>query len=186
LAKIAPVNMGKMIENARTACMEKMVNRLTDRVVERFEDTAEESRRKDEIRRGKQVEATLEDEVMEGISFEPGVTFSAEENKTVDRILREMEVEELNLEQSRHVPTIPPGEKKKEYPRLAVDAVSILKKKPVPPAVPQQMKKEVKKMEGKEVPTGPKAGVKQPEVKKPTEKKPERRKSEEKNKETWV
>jgi hypothetical protein len=62
VAKLAPVNMAKTIENAMSACMEKMVDQLTDRVVKRFEDMAEESRKKDEIRRGKQVEATPEEE----------------------------------------------------------------------------------------------------------------------------
>jgi len=49
LAKIAPVNMAKTIENALTGCMEKMIDQLTDRVVKMFEDAAEESRKKDEI-----------------------------------------------------------------------------------------------------------------------------------------
>jgi len=51
LAKIAPVNMAKMIENAMKDGMGKMINQLTDRVVKRFEDEAEESRKED-IRRG--------------------------------------------------------------------------------------------------------------------------------------
>jgi len=50
VAKLAPVNMARTIENAMKACMEKMVDQLTDRVVKRFEDAAEESRKKDEIR----------------------------------------------------------------------------------------------------------------------------------------
>jgi len=49
LAKIAPVNMAKMIENALSGCMEKMIDQLTDRVVKRFEDAAEEDRKKNEI-----------------------------------------------------------------------------------------------------------------------------------------
>ena len=49
VAKLAPVNMAKTIENAMSSCMEKMVDQLTDRVVKRFEDMAEESRKKDEI-----------------------------------------------------------------------------------------------------------------------------------------
>jgi len=49
VAKFAPVNMAKTIENAMSACMEKMVDQLTDRVVKRSEDAAEESRKKDEI-----------------------------------------------------------------------------------------------------------------------------------------
>jgi len=42
LAKIAPVNMAKTIENAMKSCMEGMIDQLTDRVVKRFEDAAEE------------------------------------------------------------------------------------------------------------------------------------------------
>jgi len=49
LAKIAPVNMARTIENAMSDCMGKMVDQLTERVVKRFEDMAEESRKKDEI-----------------------------------------------------------------------------------------------------------------------------------------
>jgi len=97
VAKLAPVNMAKTIENAMSACMEKMVDQLTDRVVKRFEDMAEESRKKDEIRRGKQVEATPEEKEMSDIEFEPGATFSAAENWKVERAIRaEMEVDECN------------------------------------------------------------------------------------------
>jgi len=67
LAKIAPVNMAKTIENALSGCMEKMIDQLTDRVVKRFEDAAEEGRKKDDIRRGKQIEATPEEEEMSDI-----------------------------------------------------------------------------------------------------------------------
>jgi len=187
LAKVAPVNMAKTIENAMSACMEKMVDQLTDRVVERFENMAEESRKKDEMRRGKQVEATPEEEEMSDIEFEPGATFSEEESAKVERAIRaEMEVDEPALEQSKHAPVIAPGEVSQEFPRLKVGQVTILKKKPVVPAVPQQKKKEAKKPEVKETPTGPRAGTKKPEVKKPTEKKPEGKKLEEKKKETWA
>jgi len=79
VAKLAPVNMAKTIENAMSACMEKMVDQLTDRVVKKFEDMAEECRKKEEIRRGKQVKATPEEEDMSDIEFEPGATFSREE-----------------------------------------------------------------------------------------------------------
>jgi len=75
VAKLAPVNMPKTIENAMSACMEKMVDQLTDRVVEKFEDMAEESRKKDEIQRGKQAEPTPEEEIMSDVEFEPGATF---------------------------------------------------------------------------------------------------------------
>ena len=181
------MNMAKTIENAMSACMEKMVDQFTDRVVERFEDMAEESRKKDEIRRGKQVEATPEEEDMSDIEFEPGATFSEEENRKVKRAIRaEMEVDEQGLEQSRHAPVIPPGGVSQEFLRLEVGHVTILKKKPVVPAVPQQKKREVKKPEVKEIPTGPKAGGKKPEVKKLTEKKLEGKNPEEKKKDTWV
>jgi len=187
VAKLAPVNMAKKIENAMSACMEKMVDQLTDRVVKRFEDMAEESRKKDEIRRGKQVEATPEEKEMSDIEFELGATFSVEENEKVEKvIMAEMEVDEQRLEQSKHAPIIPPGGVRQEFPRLEAGQVTILKKRPVAPAVPQQKKKEVKKPEVKEVPKGPKAGEKKkPEVKKPVHtqvaKKPE-----EKKKETWA
>jgi len=187
LAKIAPVNMAKTIENAMSACMEKMVDQLTERVVERFENMAEESRKKNEIQRGKQIEATPEEEDMSNIEFEPGATFSEEENAKVERVIwAEMEVDEPALEQSKHAPVIAPEGVRGEFPRLEVGQVTILKKKPVVPVVPQQKKKEVEKPEVKEVPKGPKAGTKKLEVKKPTEKKPEGKKPEEKKKETWA
>jgi len=187
LAKIAPVNMARTIENAMSDCMGKLVDQLTERVVKRFEDMAEESRKKDEIRRGKQVEATPEEKDMSDIEFEPGAVFSEEENRKVERAIRaEMEVDEPALERSKHAPVIAPGGVSQEFPRLEVGQVMILKKKPVVPAVPQQKKKEVKKPEVEEVPKGPKAGTKKPEVKKPTEKKPEGKKPEEKKKEMWA
>jgi len=186
VAKLAPVNMAKTIENAMSACMEKMVDQLTDRVVKRFEDMAEESRKKDEIQRGKQVEATPEEERMSDIEFEPGATFSGEENERVERVIRaEMEVDEQRLEQSKHAPVIPPRGVRQEFPRLEVGQVTILKKKPVVPAVPQQKRKEAEKPEVQAVPKGPRAGTKKPEVKKPNEKKPEK-KLEDKKKDTWA
>jgi len=187
VAKLAPVNMAKTIDNAMSACMDKLVDQLTDRVVKRFEDAAEESRKKDEIRRGKQVEATPEEEEMSDIVFEPGATFSVEENKKVEEVIRaEMEVDEQRLEQSKHAPVIPPGGVRQEFPRLEMGQVTILKKKPVVPAVPQQKKKEVKKPEVEAVPKGPKAAEKKkPEVKKPEQQQPAK-KPEEKKKETWA
>jgi hypothetical protein len=171
LAKIAPVNMAKTIENALSGCMEKMIDQLMERVVKRLEGRAEEEGKREEIRRGKQVEATPEDE-MSDIEFEPGATFSREENEKVERaIWQEMEVEEQDLGQSKHAPVIPPGGETKDLPRLEVGQVRILKRQNVVPAVPQQKKKEGKKPEGKGIPTGPKAGGKKPEVKKPDEKK---------------
>jgi len=188
VAKLAPVNMAKTIENAMSACMEKMVDQLTDRVVKRFEDMAEESRKKDEIRRGKQVEATPENnQDISDVEFEPGVTFSAEENEKVARVLEQMEVEEQELEASKHALVIPPGEKRQEFPRFTPSGqVTIAKRPVVQPAVPEQKKKEVKKPEVKEVPKGPKAGEKRkPEVKKPNQQQPAK-KPEEKKKETWA
>jgi hypothetical protein len=84
---------------------------------------------------------------MSDIEFEPGATLSVEENEMVERASwKEMEVEEKELDQSRQVPIIPPGGVRKEFPRLEVGLVTISKKKPVVPAVPEQKKKqEVKK-----------------------------------------
>jgi len=187
VAKLAPVNMAKTIENAMSACMGKMVDQLTERVVKRFEDMAEESRKKDEIRRGKQVEATPEEEDMSDIEFEPGATFSREENEKVERVIRaEMEVDEQELEASKHAPVIPPGEKRQEFPRFTPSGQVTIAKRPVVPAVPEQKKKEVKKPEVKEPPKGPKAGEKKkPEVKKPVQQQPAK-KPEEKKKDTWA
>jgi len=188
VARLAPVNMAKTIENAMSACMDKLVDQLTDRVVKRFEDAAEESRKKDEIRRGKQVEATPENsQDMSDLEFEPGATFSMEENEKVERAIRaEMEVDEQELEASKHAPVIPPGEKRQEFPRFTPSGQVTIAKRPVVPAVPEQKKKEVKKPEVKEVPKGPKAGEKKkPEVKKPAQQQPAK-KPEEKKKETWA
>jgi len=163
-----------------------LVDQLTDRVVKRFEDAAEESRKKDEIRRGKQVEATPEEEEMRDMEFEPGATFSEEENEKVERVIRaEMEVDEQELEASKHAPVIPPGEKRQEFPRFTPSGQVTIVKKPVVPAVPEQKKKGGKKPEVKEVPKGPKAGTKKPEVKKPAQQQPAK-KPEEKKKETWA
>jgi len=187
LAKIAPVNMAKTIENALSGCMEKMIDQLTDRVVKRFEDAAEEDRKKGEIRRGKQVEATPENDGKSDIEFEPGVTFSEDENEKVAMVLERMEVEEQELEASKHAPIIPPGEKRQEFPRFTPSGQVTIAKRPVTvPAVPEQKKKEAKKPEVKETPKGPKAGEKKkPEVKKPVQRQPAK-KPEEKNKETWA
>jgi hypothetical protein len=93
LAKIAPVNMAKMIENALSGCMEKMIDQLTERVVSRLEEKAERDIKRKEIRRGKQVATTPEEE-MSDIEFEPGATFSREENEKVERVIwAEMEVD---------------------------------------------------------------------------------------------
>jgi len=187
VAKLAPVNMAKTIENAMMACMEKMVDQLTDRVVKRFEDAAEEDRKKGEIRRGKQVEATPENgQDMSDVEFEPGATFSAEENEKVERVIRaEMEVDEQELEASKHAPVISPGEKRQEFPRFTPSGQVTIAKRPVVPAVPEQKKKQGKKPEVKEVPKGQKAGVKKPEVKKPAQQQPAK-KPEEQKKETWA
>jgi len=184
LAKIALVNMAKTIENALSGCMEKMIDQLTDRVVERFEKAAEESRKKDEVQRGKQVEATPENIDMSDIEFEPGATVSEKENEKVAMVLERMEVEEQELEASRHAPVIPPGGKRQEFPRFTPSGQVTIAKRPVVPAVPEQKKKEAKKPEVKEIPKGPKAGEKKkPEVKKPAQQQPAK-KQEEKKKET--
>jgi len=182
LAKVAPVNMAKTIENVMRDCMGGMIDQLTDRVVKRFEEAAEEERKKGEIRRGKQVEATPEEEYMSDIKFEPGATSSEEENEKVARVIKRMEVEEQELEASKHAPIIPPGEKRQEFPRFTPSGqVTIAKRPVIVPAVLEQKKKEVK-----EIPKGPKAGEKKkPEVKKPIQQQPARR-PEEKKKETWA
>ena len=180
LAKIAPVNMAKTIENAMSDCMEKMVDQLTDRVVKRFEDAAEEGRKKDEIRRGKQVETTSEEEEMSDVEFEPGATFSEEENEKVARVIEQMQVDEQELEASRHAPVISPGERRLEFLRFTPSGQITIAKRPVAPAVPEQKKKEVKKPEVKETPRGPKAGEKKkPEVKKPVQQQPAKKPEEE-------
>jgi len=178
LAKIAPVNMAKTIENALSGCMEKMIDQLTDMVVKRFEDAAEEDRKKNEIRRGKQVEATPEDKEMSDIEFEPGATFSVEEDEKVARVLEQMEVDEQELEASKYASVISSGEKRQEWPRFTPSGQVTIAKRPVVPVVPEQ------KM--KETPKGPKAGEKKtPEVKKPVQQQPAK-KPEEKKKETWA
>ena len=67
LAKIASVNIAKTIEHAMRNCMEGMIDQLTDRVVNRFEHAADADKKKTEIQRGKQVEATPEEEKMSDI-----------------------------------------------------------------------------------------------------------------------
>jgi len=90
LAKIGPVNMAKMIENALGGCMEKMIDQLTDRVVKRIERAAGREGQNEEIRRGKELEATPENDGMSDIEFEPGATFSEEQNEKVARVLERM------------------------------------------------------------------------------------------------
>jgi hypothetical protein len=86
-------------------------------VVKRFEDRAEELRKKDEIRGGKQGQATPEEDDMSDIEFEPGATFSGEDNRKVERVIwAQMEVDEQRLEQSKHAPVIPPGRVRQEFP----------------------------------------------------------------------
>jgi hypothetical protein len=181
LAKVTPLNIATMIENEWRGFMEKMIDQLTDRVVKRFEGPAEKECKKEEIRRGKQVEATPEEEGISEVEFEPGATFSCEENVKVHRILKIIEVEEQELDQSKHAPKIRPGGVGEDFPCREVEQVRILKPQPVVPAVPQQKKKERKIPEAKDVPKGPKAGEKKQEVKKPESKKPEGMKPEEKN-----
>jgi len=124
---------------------------------------------------------------MSNIEFKPGATFSEEENEKVARVIEQMQLDEEELEASKHAPVISPEGKKQEFPRFTPSGqVTIAKRPIIAPAVPAQKKKEVKKPEGKEIPKGPKAGEKKnPEVKKLTQqiaaKKPE-----EKKKGTWV
>jgi len=141
-----------------------MIDQLTDRVVKRFENAAEEDRKKTEIRRGKQVEATPEKDSMSSIDFEPGVIFSRQENEKVASVLDRMEVYAQELEASKHLPVIPPGEKWQAFPRYAPSGqVPIAMRPAIVPAVLEHRKKEVKQPEVKEVTTGPKAGERKPE-----------------------
>jgi len=170
LAKIAPMNMAKMIENAMKDCMERMVEQVTDQVVGRLEKLTE-SQKREEIRRRKQVEGNPENLDRSDIECEPGATFSEEEDVNVAKVLERMEVEQQELEALKHAPVIPPGEKRKEFPRFAPSGqVTIAKRLAIAPAVLEQRKKEVKKLEVKEIPQGPKAGEKKKlEVKKPVQ-----------------
>jgi len=185
LAKIAPVNMAKTIENALKSCMEEMIDQLTDKVVKRFENAAEEDRKKEEIRKGKQVEATPEEKDMSNMEFEPGATFSEEENEKVAMVIEQMQVDEEELEVSKHAPVISPGKNGQEFPRYTPSGQVTIAKRPVAPAVLEQKKKEAKKPEVNEILKGPKAEGKKPEVKKPNEKKPEKKLEDKKN-ETWA
>jgi len=186
LAKIAPVNMAKTIEIAMRDCMEKMVEQMMDQVVGNLEKLAEKEKR-EEIRRGKQVEVTPEKDIMSNIEFEPGATFLGEENEQVVRVLKRLEVEEQELEASKLALIIPPGGKKQELPRFGLSGQFTIAKRPIIAlAVAEKGKKDVKKLEVKEVPKGPKAGEKKnPEVKKPTQQTPAK-KPEEKKKESWA
>jgi len=183
-AIIAPVNMPKTIENAMRDCMEQMVEWVMDQVVGKLEKLAEKEKR-DEIQRRKQLEATPDKDGMSEIEYEPGATFSEEENENVARVLDRREVEEQELEASRHAPVIPPGGKKQEFPRFTPSGQVMITTRPIiGPAVPEQGKKEVKNPEVNEVPKGPKAGEKKkPEVEKPVQQTPAK-KSEENMKET--
>jgi len=125
---------------------------------------------------------------MSDIEFEPRATFSEEESEKVAMVIERMQVDEEELETSKHAPIIPPGEKRQEFPRyMPSGPVTIAKRPAIAPAVTgQQKKKEGKKPEVQEAPKGPKAGEKQkPEVKKPAQVQPAK-KLEEKKKETWA
>jgi len=163
--------MAKMIENAMRDCMEKIVEQVTHQVVGKLEKLAEREQR-EEIRRGKQVDATPENDGMSDVELEPGATFSEEENETVARMRKRMAVEEQELEPSKHVPVISPGGKRQEFPRFTLSGqVTIAKRPSIALVVPGGKKQEVKKLEVKEVPKGPKAlEKKKPEVKKPEKK----------------
>jgi len=174
LAKIAPVNMAKTIENAMRDCMETKVVQVTDQEVAKLEKLTEKEKR-EEIRRGKQVEATPEDEDMSDIEIQPGVTPTQEENGMVARILEYMEVEEHELEVSKRAPVIPPGERRQEFPICTPSRhVKILKTPAIAPAVPEQNKKDAKRPEVKHVPNGPRAGGKNPQVEEPRGQNPEK------------
>jgi hypothetical protein len=137
---------------ALSGYMEKMIDQLTNRLVERIQKLAEEERNKEEIRRGKKVKVTVTEDGMSDIQFEPGASFTQEENKKVDRILTEIEVEEQQLRQSKHALVIPPGGVRAEFPLLEVGQVTILIKKLVVPVVPQKKKKKKVKKPEVEIP----------------------------------
>jgi len=125
---------------------------------------------------------------MSDIEFEPGATFSEQENERVARMLERIEVEEQELEVSRHAPVIPQGEKRQELPRFAPSGqVTIAKRLGIAPAMLEQTNKnEAKKPEVKETSKGPKAAEKKkPEVKKPKQQQLAK-KPEEKKKEIWA
>ena len=185
LAKIAQVTMAKTIENGMRDCMRSMVQQITDQVVGILEKSSGKEKNK-EIRRVKQVEATPEAFDMSDVEFDQGATFSVEGNETVARIAEEMEVEDEDLEASKHVPVIPLGEKIKELPRFAPSGqVTIAKRLVTSPAIPQQKKREVQQPEVKVIPKGTKVGGEKPEVKKPTLGKPGK-KPEEKTQDPWA
>jgi len=95
---------------------------------------------------------------MSDIEFEPGATFLEEENEKVATVLKKMEVQEQELEASKHARIIPPGGKRQEFPRFTPSGqVMITKSLTIAPAVPEPKKKEAKKPEVKEIPKGPKA-----------------------------
>jgi len=98
-----------------------------------------------------------------------------------------LQVDEKELEASKHAPVILPGEKSQEFSSFELSKpVMILKRPAIAPAVPEQKKKEVNKPEVMGAPTGPKAAEKEkPEVEKPTQQTPAKG-SEEKKKETWA
>jgi len=80
---------------------------------------------------------------MSDIEFELGATFSGEENEKVARVLEKMEVEEQELEASKHALIIPPGEKIQEFPRFTPSGqVTIVKRPAIVPALAEQGKKE--------------------------------------------
>jgi len=122
---------------------------------------------------------------MSDIDFEPGETFSEEENGKVARVIDQMQVDEEELEASKHAPFIPLGGKKQEFLMFTPSGqLTIVKRPVIAPAVPEQKQQEVKKPEEKAIPKGPKTGEeKKPEDKKPTIQNPIK-KREEKQKDT--
>jgi len=108
MSRLAPVNMAKTIENAIKDCMQEMVGQVTDQVVGRLEKLAEKEKM-EEIRSGKQVEATPVENFMSNIEFGPWATFLQKENKKVNQVLKHMVVENQDLEQSKHALVIPRG-----------------------------------------------------------------------------
>ena len=88
-------------------------------------------------------------------------------------MIERMQVEKQELDVLKHAPGIPLGEIRQEFPRFTPSGQVMIAKRPaIAPAVPEQKKKEGKKCEVQEVPKGPKAAEKKPEVNKPEQQQP--------------
>jgi len=98
-----------------------------------------------------------------------------------------MQVDEQQLEASKHAPVIQPGEKRQEFPRFTPSGPVMIAKKPIiAPAVPECKKAEGGIPQILEIPKGPKSGKKnEPEPKKPAHQQLAQR-PEQQHKDTWA